>query len=179
MARKDLMEMSIRHELHLVSRPNQKPYVPPACYTLSTSEKIAFLQVLKDLKVPDGYCSNISRGVSLKDRRIFNLKSHDCHILMQDLLPIACRASMHSQSQARVVMVIIKLCSFFKKLCAKVLDLSELDKLEYEIAKTLCEMEQLFPPSFFTIMVHLVIHLVSEAKLGGPVIYRWMYSPER
>ena len=98
---------------------------------------------------------------------------------MQDLLPIACQASMHSQSQARVVMVIIKLRSFFKKLCTKVLDLSELDKLEYEIAKILCEMEQLFPPSFFTIMVHLVIHLISEAKLGGPVIYRWMYSPER
>jgi len=132
----------------VISHPNQKPYIPPACYTLTSSEKTAFPEALKDLKVPDGYSSNISRGVSLKDRKLFNLKSHDCHILMQDLLPIVCQASMHSQSHARVVMVIIKLCSYLKKLCAKVLDLSKLDKLQYEIAKTLCEMEQQFPPSF-------------------------------
>ncbi|WJX78264.1 hypothetical protein P8452_61508 [Trifolium repens] len=28
-------------------------------------------------------------------------------------------------------------------------------------------------------MVHLVVHLVEEAKLGGPVHYRWMYPIER
>nr|GEY85196.1 hypothetical protein [Tanacetum cinerariifolium] len=67
-------------------------------------------------------------------------------------------------------------------LCAKVLDPDELDKVESEIALTLCEMEKLLPPSFFTIMVimvHLTIHLISEAKLGGPVHYRWMYPIER
>ena len=71
------------------------------------------------------------------------------------------------------------LCSFFKGLCAKVLDPSELEKMEYQVVWTLCELEQLFPPSFFTIMVHLTIHLISEAKLGGPVHYRWMYPIER
>ncbi|GJW02157.1 hypothetical protein Tco_1561013, partial [Tanacetum coccineum] len=40
--------------------------------------------------------------------------------------------------------------------------------MEYQVVRTLCELEQLFPPSFFTIMVHLTIHLISEAKLGGP-----------
>jgi hypothetical protein len=28
-------------------------------------------------------------------------------------------------------------------------------------------------------MVHLVVHLVEEAKLGGPIHYRWMYPIER
>ncbi|CAK8562009.1 unnamed protein product [Lathyrus sativus] len=28
-------------------------------------------------------------------------------------------------------------------------------------------------------MVHLVVHLVEEVKLGGPVHYRWMYPVER
>ncbi|XP_020960860.1 uncharacterized protein LOC110263615 [Arachis ipaensis] len=37
----------------------------------------------------------------------------------------------------------------------------------------------LFPPSFFTVMVHLTVHLVEEAKLGGPVHYRYMYPIER
>lgn len=108
-----------------------------------------------------------------------NLKSHDGHILMQDILPIALRASMFSRSQSRVVKVVSDLCSFFKGLCNKVLDMSELDKMEHEIVQTLCELEQLFPPSFFTIMVHLTVHLISEAKLGGPVHYRWMYPVER
>ncbi|KAH0655429.1 hypothetical protein KY285_030311 [Solanum tuberosum] len=40
-------------------------------------------------------------------------------------------------------------------------------------------MEKLLPPGFFTIMVHLVTHLETEAKLVGPVHYRWMYPIER
>ncbi|XP_043719262.1 uncharacterized protein LOC122667127 [Telopea speciosissima] len=40
-------------------------------------------------------------------------------------------------------------------------------------------MEKLFPPSFFDIMVHLIIHLAHEASLAGPVQYRWMYPIER
>ncbi|KAH0765493.1 hypothetical protein KY285_001364 [Solanum tuberosum] len=40
-------------------------------------------------------------------------------------------------------------------------------------------MEKLFPPGFFTIMVHLVTHLATEARLAGPVHYRWMYPIER
>ena len=124
-ARKDLMEMGIRHDLHLINRPNKKSYVPLACYTMSNVEKSNFLQVLKDLKVPDGYASNISRCVSLKDRKLSNLKSHDSHILMQDILPIVLKASMHSRAQTRVVKAVCDLCSFFKGLCAKVLDPSE------------------------------------------------------
>ncbi|GJS84098.1 putative transposase-associated domain-containing protein [Tanacetum coccineum] len=137
------------------------------------------LMILKNLKVSDGYASNISRVVSLKDRKIMNLKSHDGHILMQDILPIALRACMFSRSQTRVVKAMCDLCLFFKGLCDKVLDMRELDQMEHDIVQTLCELEQLFPPSFFTIMVHLTIHLISEAKLGGPVHYRWMYPVER
>ncbi|WMV46228.1 hypothetical protein MTR67_039613 [Solanum verrucosum] len=40
-------------------------------------------------------------------------------------------------------------------------------------------MEKLFPPGFFTIMVHLVTHFATEAKLAGPVYYHWMYPIER
>ncbi|GJV69345.1 hypothetical protein Tco_1484854 [Tanacetum coccineum] len=102
--RKDLEEMGIRHDLHLINRPNGKPYLPPACYTMSPVEKSNFLQLLKDLKVPDGYSSNILRGVSLKDHKISNLKSHDGHILMQDVLPIALRHQFISiTNQSRLV----------------------------------------------------------------------------
>ncbi|XP_070037801.1 uncharacterized protein [Nicotiana tomentosiformis] len=40
-------------------------------------------------------------------------------------------------------------------------------------------LEMLFPPTFFTIMVHLTYHQAGEAKLGGPQQCQWMYSIER
>ncbi|XP_075473639.1 uncharacterized protein LOC142504741 [Primulina tabacum] len=40
-------------------------------------------------------------------------------------------------------------------------------------------LERYFPPAFFTISVHLTIHLAREARLCGPVQFRWMYPFER
>jgi len=36
-----------------------------------------------------------------------------------------------------------------------------------------------FPPAFFDIMVHLIVHLVREIKCCGPIYLRWMYPVER
>ncbi|CAL8173719.1 unnamed protein product [Prunus armeniaca] len=44
------------------------------------------------MKVPEGYSSNIKNLVSLQDSRLIGLKSHDCHTLMQQLLPVAIRS---------------------------------------------------------------------------------------
>jgi hypothetical protein len=43
----------------------------------------------------------------------------------------------------------------------------------------LCKLEKIFPPRFFNPMEHLLIHIPYEAKVGGPVQYRWMYHIER
>ncbi|XP_068503999.1 uncharacterized protein [Phaseolus vulgaris] len=56
-----------------------------------------------------------------------------------------------------------------KNLCSKVLKVDELNQLQNRVVLTLCHMEILFPPAFFTVMVHLIVHLVEDAKLGGPV----------
>jgi len=78
-----------------------------------------------------------------------------------------------------MIVVIVELRSFFRQLYGKSLAQLDLDKLESHMIQTLCHLEMLFPPTFFTIMVHLTCHLSGEAKLGGPVHYRWMYSIER
>ncbi|XP_060202854.1 uncharacterized protein LOC132631278 [Lycium barbarum] len=44
---------------------------------------------------------------------------------------------------------------------------------------TICKLERVFLPTFFDVMIHLAIHLANEAKLAGPVQYRWMYYIER
>jgi len=59
------------------------------------------------------------------------------------------------------------------------LSIEELDKLTVSIRETLCRLEMVFPPAFIDIMMHFPVHLAEEAKLGGPVCYRWMYPIER
>jgi len=174
-ARQALQEMQIRPDLHPVLSENGKYHLPIAPYNLSVGEKTSLLKVSKHLKMPDGYASNISLCVNLTERKLFNLKSHDCHILMQDLLPVA----LHAVKDDNLVDLVCELPAFFKQLCAKELDIDELDKLQSNVVITLCRMEKLFPPSFFTIMVHLIVHLTEEAKLWGPVFFRWMYPIEQ
>ncbi|XP_039115825.1 uncharacterized protein LOC120251353 [Dioscorea cayenensis subsp. rotundata] len=173
--RLDLVEMGIRRELHPEYLTNGKTRLPPASFSMTKKEKDLFCQVLKNIKVPDAYSSNISKGVNQKERKLQSLKSHDYHILLHDLLPIALRSSMSKQ----VTHAISEICNIFKILCGKVLKVEDLDKLQYRATIALCHLEKIFPPSFFTIMVHLIIHLPLEAKLGGPIYYRWMYTIER
>ena len=142
---------------------------------MNASENNGFLQVLKDVKVPDGYSSNISHCVKLKECKINGMKSHDNHILMQQLFPITIHRSLPPEMGRNL----IDLSCFFREICFKILNVEELEALEKRIAMTLCEMERIFPPSFFTMMVHLVVHLVSKAKVADPVHYRWMYPIER
>ncbi|XP_025647406.1 uncharacterized protein [Arachis hypogaea] len=123
----------------------------------------------------DGYSSNISRCVDLRQRKMSGLKSHDCHILMEHLLPIALRNAL----PAPVSSVLADLSSFFRRICSKSIDRQQLPLLQDHVVHTLCRMEMIFPPSFFTIMVHLTVHLVEEVRLGGLVQYRWMYPIER
>ena len=59
------------------------------------------------------------------------------------------------------------------------IDPAILPTLQKEIVITLCDLEMYFPPSFFDIMVHLVVHLVKETQLCGPAYMRWMYPAER
>ena len=47
-------------------------------------------------------------------------------------------------------------------------------KLIYSIRETLCWLEMVFPPTVFDIMMHLLVHLDEEAKVGGRMCYRWM-----
>lgn len=75
--------------------------------------------------------------------------------------------------------MLAELSYFFRQLCAKELDPKVIEKLEKQAPELVCKLEMIFPPSFFNPMQHMILHLPSEARLGGPVQYRWMYAPER
>jgi len=46
------------------------------------------------------------------------------------------------------------------------------------VALTLALLEREFPPSFFNVMTHLLVHLVEELELCSLIPTRWMYHVE-
>ena len=58
---------------------------------MSPDEKKLFCEVLKGVKFPAGYASDIRHNVHVNERKVFGLKSHECHIVLQHLLPLAVR----------------------------------------------------------------------------------------
>ena len=94
---------------------------------------------------------------------------------MQRLLPVGCRAFLNKT----ISTVIIELCTFFRKLCARTLKVSDMIASHDHLVLILCKLEWIFLLAFFDIMIHLVMHLPEEAILGGPVHMRWMYPFER
>ncbi|XP_042950023.1 uncharacterized protein LOC122282129 [Carya illinoinensis] len=173
-ARRDLEDLGLRKELHLQHHGNQTS-MSLGCYMLNVNERRSFCARLSEVKFPDGFASNIARCVNVSEGKIMGMKSHDCHILMQYLLPVVIGGYLRPD----VRRCLIELCSFFKELCGRTLDITVLKRLQANILIILCKLEMIFPPAFFDIMVHLAIHLPDEALLAGPVQYRWMYPFER
>ncbi|XP_010474311.1 PREDICTED: uncharacterized protein LOC104753810 [Camelina sativa] len=172
--RKDLEYLGIRKDLHPRTQ-GKRTYLPAAPWSLSKKEKKILCTRLVDFKGPYGYCSNIARGISLDDCKVTCLKSHDYHVLMQQLLPIALKGLLPKGPR----LAIARLCAFYNHLCQRVIDREKILVMEAEIVETISMFESFFPPSFFDIMVHLTVHLGREARLGGPVHFRWTYPFER
>lgn len=86
---KDFRVQGLTKDLHPQTKPPSKMYFTPACFTMSNKEKQDFLNVIKNVKVVDGYASNLSHCVKIKQCIIVDMKSHACHILMQQFMPIA------------------------------------------------------------------------------------------
>lgn len=155
----DLVELGIRHDLHPIVDDEGKSTNPDAPFTLSRDQKEILCSVIKNLRTPDGYASNNSRCVNMKDHTLSGLKRHDNHVWLHDILPVPLRSCYPTKD---VMKIVVQLGNFFKKLCSKVIDVAELEELQNSIVTTLCDMERFFVPSFFTVSVHLMVHLVEE-----------------
>jgi len=78
-----------RRDLELKPQPNGKLLKPKAIYTLTSEEAKPVRQWLKDLRMPDGYSSNLGRCADVKTGRVNGMKSHDCHVFLENLIPSA------------------------------------------------------------------------------------------
>ncbi|XP_050222364.1 uncharacterized protein LOC126672458 [Mercurialis annua] len=142
-----------------------------AMYALDRDGKKALLEWIKLIKFPDGYASNFSRCVDTISLKMHGMKSHDCHIFMQRISPIALRELLPKE----VWEPLIELSIFFRALTSTSLTEKDIERMRLEIPKILCKLERIFPPSFFDSMEHLPVHLPIEAMMAGPVQYRWIY----
>jgi hypothetical protein len=76
-------------------------------------------------------------------------------------------------------MIITRLGYFFNFITQKVITEAELPALKEFIAETICQFEMCFPPSFFDMMVHLMVHMVDQIQELGPVYLHQMWTYER
>jgi hypothetical protein len=148
---------------------------PTACFTLSEKELEQFFKCLLGVKVSHGYSRNIGRYLDEAKNRFSGMKSHDCHVLMMQILPVAIRGIMDEHVRE----TLFGLCNLFDIISRKSIGLKQLDALQEEIVVILCELEIYFLPAFFDIMVHLLLHLVDETIHLGPTFLHNMMPFER
>ncbi|XP_060961844.1 uncharacterized protein LOC133032042 [Cannabis sativa] len=127
-ARHDLKKLGVRKSLWIYEDERGKLLKPHAPYVLKPDDRIQFCKFIKDVKFPDGFCSNLKKK---------------------------------------------------KQICSRTINFKDMEVAQQDLILILCKMESIFPPAFFDIMIHLVLHLPEEAILGGPVFMKWMYPFER
>lgn len=103
--RLDLKHEKIRPHLCLTPDPRNpgkmlKPFAP---YVLTPEEFDTFCTRLESVKVPSEYCSNMSSYI--RNKKFGALKSHDYHVLIQTLLPMALRGLMEDGPRMAIMRV--------------------------------------------------------------------------
>nr|GFA53215.1 hypothetical protein [Tanacetum cinerariifolium] len=174
-ARQDLQRLGIRSGLWLGQTKNRKCLMPQAAYSFTPENRKKFCQFIKGVKLPDGFGSCFKHKLTDNDTNITGLKSHDCHIMMQCLLPYG----LQNYLPNKIAKQIIELCFLFKQICSATLMEDDMLKAQIKVVDILCDLELIYPPALFDIMIHLVIHLPLEALEDGPILPRWMYPFKR
>jgi hypothetical protein len=173
-ARKDLQALERREELHPQERPNGRAYLPPGSYTCIAEEKRTICKCLHGIRVPTGFSTNIKNLVSMSELKMSGYNTHDYHTILSLFLAIAIKAVNYPYLK----MVITHMCHFFNAISKKVIDVSELDELHKEIRVTMYRLEMCFPPSFFDMLEHYMIHLADQIFVLGPSYMHYMYPYE-
>lgn len=80
-----------------------------------TSEEKMFCEALSNVRVPDGYSSNVSQCVNVKAIKMCGLKSHGHHVIMQHFLPLAIERIL----RRLITFVFLELSVVLRWLCSK------------------------------------------------------------
>ncbi|KAL0295008.1 UNVERIFIED_CONTAM: hypothetical protein Sangu_3206400 [Sesamum angustifolium] len=160
-ARNDLAITCNRPELQVDER---RPTVMlKAVYTLTKGQKRKVCEWVKCLRFPDGYTSNLSKCVDMMESRLHGMNSHDCHVFIQKLIPVAFREMVPEH----VWNALMEVSLMFQVLCSTTLNIKKVQKLEDSVTVIICNLEKVFSPAFFDSLEHLILHQPYEACVGG------------
>ena len=173
-SRLDLQEIKIRRNLWVENYGNGKFRKPIAPYVWTKEQRAQFLTLMSQTRFPTGYVSsNVRRKTD--NNGLKGLKTHDYHVIIEDILPIAVISSLEKGPRLEI----IRLGLILKRMSMHVLDPSNFDNLKEEVVEVLCLLEREFAPTIFNISMHLLVHLEHELEYCGPIRTRWMYPIER
>jgi len=142
-ARLHLEELCTRDELHLRTRENGNSYKPKAKFTLSSEQKRLLCEWWCNVSFLNGYNSNLYNEMDTSFTKLQNMKSHDYHVFMEALLPIA-----FSGLPSNVLGTLPAPGEFFRNLCANVIREDLLIEMQCNIAIVLCKLKIIFSPEF-------------------------------
>lgn len=129
-SREDTRARGIRPHLHLQRNPDGHSYFKlDAPYVLTKQDQTEFLTTLRELKFPSNYVGALSRRI--QDGKLRGLKTHDFHILLQQVIPLCFRNVGHP----KVVGAVMRVSRLFKKISVKVVDVESKNSLLRRLLK--------------------------------------------
>ena len=116
-ARKDLEDLKIRKDPHhkkSMEETETETEEEERGRKVNKKEECAkeidqFIKCLMGIKVSSGYCGKISRLLDPKKKRFNRMKSHDCHVMVTQILLVSIRGIM----EKHVCDMLTGLCNFF------------------------------------------------------------------
>src|SRR3954451_13989862 len=110
-----MKRMNIRGHLH-VDETQENPDLPDALYYMNPQQNKMFCRLVKNARFPDNHASNLDRKVHLEQNKFVGLKTHDCHIIFEELLPLAVMRTLPEE----VSLPLVKIAKCFKVMTAKI-----------------------------------------------------------
>jgi hypothetical protein len=140
-------------------------------------EKCTLIYFFNELKVPTSYCANPKRLVNMRELK-FNygcMKAHNCHVIMTQLLPVALCGMLPPKGW----------CSNHKAVLVLQRDLTKghscvhVGPATAGHSRSSYRLEMHFPPTYFDISVHLLVHPIDQIRALGPMYLHQMFPFER
>ena len=146
-----------------------------APYKLENKDQIKeFFRRIKKIKTPTGFGAHLDNAFTEKDT-YKGLKSHDFYNILRFHIPVAIQGMFDSNFSE----TICRLSRLIRWLSQKCIHKEEIESMKQESFVVMALLQMQMPTTFFDGQVHLLVHLVEDISLLGPVPYRWMFFVER
>jgi len=98
---------------------------PRVSFVLEKNAQLLVYKRLKSLRFPDGHASNTLRMVNMEECRLYGMKSYNCHVLMQTLIPLA----FHDLLPKGIWDALTEISHFFRDICSSKLNVDHIERL--------------------------------------------------